>query len=108
MPAKGQKLVIVHYGLQNPTSRKCTVNQSTVYWSLTTVDGRRLDRTIATGVEATWVELNQSLDPGQKIYVYAIFTMSAKAQGKTLIASNRLESGTQAAQYDLTQPNRST
>jgi|GEM_PF-5458877 len=102
MPAKGQKLVIVHYGLQNPTSRKCTVNQDTIYWSLTNTDGRRLDRSIATGVEATWVVLNQSLDPGQKIYVYAIFPVSAKSQVKTLIASNRLESGTQAAQYDLT------
>ena len=99
MPRSDQKLLVLHYSVQNPTPRDLSL-----YWgdmTFTAVDAKDVNHKFVGNIsrEGTTDELNLSLKPAQRIDVYTAILVPAGGEVPKLIVER--EAGAPVIRYDL-------
>jgi hypothetical protein len=98
-PTEEYKLLVIHYTIHNPLPRQQTVGNN-VGWTAVTANGENTDERQCY-LEENSAAVYQTLKPAQKIAVYLVFQVAAKADVQKLIMANALNPGTLVGRYDM-------
>jgi len=85
-PKLEEKLLVVHYTLQNPNANELTINWATLRFTAVDAENMNYEYVEYVGEEQTKEKIGMALKPGQKIDVYtAIVVPASKAIPKLMV-----------------------
>lgn len=100
LPRRGEKLLVLHFTLQNPNPREGHVGRVSIDW--TAVSAKSQDTVQGfVGIDGTGDRLEQGLKPGQKVECFAIIPVDCQGEVPKLMAAAHGDRAAPVARYDL-------
>ncbi len=84
-PNKGEKLLVLHYTMQNPEKSPGVAGWSTFRFTAVDAEDANHSSVLRTGMETNRKELNMKLKPAQKVEAYTLIRVGADGETPKLI-----------------------
>jgi len=99
-PGKEEKLLVIHFSVQNPGKEELPVNWATLHFTVVDAENENHEYIEAVGVEGKGTAADIALKPAQKVDLYTAFFVPAKGQVPKLIVLPHEEEAP-VVRYDL-------